>query len=141
MSILTTKKVHDIFMDCLFKDEEVAGRSTEEMLESGEVIPASGILNNIGFNASRLNTKREEVKTMLSEFSDDFHVKGGGGMSFLNACNDKDGNQWTGEHKSMEEIFLLGIGLDMVQLAPRAMWPSLPGCMPYVTINLDGFKK
>lgn len=138
MNILDAAKVHELFTSCLFDDKEVD--SIDEMLKSGKMILAEGIVEKIGFKTEKLELTKEEVKSMLNELDDSFHTHGGGGMSFLNACNDKHGNQWTGLHKIMEELFLLGMGLKMVKFVPRFMWQTLPGGMPYVMINTNGFE-
>lgn len=59
----------------------------------------------------------------------------GGGISFLNACNDVSGKQWTDSHQVMEQLFALGIGCNKVKcLMPREMWKVLPGGMPYYVV-------
>jgi len=64
-----------------------------------------------------------------------FKGSAGGGWSFLNACDDKHGNQWTDLHLRMEQLFQLGIGIGKVKcLMPRAMWSALPGGMPYYAV-------
>lgn len=73
---------------------------------------------------------------MLANLPDTFRKGGGGGMSFLEACNDRNGTLWTGNHRSMENLFLLGLALgEVVCLLPRTMWYILPGGMPYYMIK------
>ena len=61
----------------------------------------------------------------------------GQGSSFLNACYDRDGDLWTGDHATMEQLFVLGIAAGMVNcLMPRDMWPVLPGGMPYYSVTI-----
>jgi hypothetical protein len=73
---------------------------------------------------------------MLAELPDMFKESGGGGWSFLNACDDRHGNQWTGLHQRMEQLFQLGIGIDKVECQlPREVWPALPGGMPYYIVK------
>ncbi len=72
---------------------------------------------------------------MLQELPDDLQSDKGGGMSFLNDCNDKNGHQWTGLHLRMGQLFQLGIGLKIAKWQmPRAMWAAFPGGMPYVVV-------
>ena len=74
---------------------------------------------------------------MLSELPDEFRVSGGGGWSFLQACNDRHGTQWTGFHQAMEELFMLGMAAGLVtELLPRDLWDALPGGMPYYAVKL-----
>ena len=123
---LTSKAVHEIIMDCLFNETE----------DRSKAVIVKGIVAGFGFNPVKLEKHREEILDLLDELSDDYKEGGGGGMTFLNACNDKHGNQWTGEHRTMEELFCLGIGIGAVtECMPRDMWEVMPGGMPYYAIK------
>jgi len=124
--VLSADNVTEIFNDCLFKE----GESTDNFVQ------AEGITNMVGFHPERLEGHREDIKDMLSDLPDDFKVSKGGGMSFLNACDTKDGKQWTGYHQVMEQLFLLGLVIGEVKyLAPRELWEVFPGGMPYYVIK------
>ena|SRR3989344_1243104 len=126
MQKLNPERVESIFKDCLFRQGE----------NTANHIKAEGITCIVGFHPERLTRHREEISAMLDELPNDFKGSGGGGMSFLNACNDRHGNQWTGLHQRMEQLFQLGIGIGKVKcLAPRNEWSALPGRMPYYVIN------
>jgi len=128
---LTAEKVEEIFVDCLFKDHEII-----EGKPVVEPVVANGISQNFGFHPERLDKHKNEIIELLQELPTTFFQSGGGGWSFLNACNDKNGHQW-GEHRNIEQLFCLGIGLNLVEyLFLRPMWPALPGGMPYVVIKL-----
>lgn len=128
MSSLTAEHVENIFVDCLFKDNEMPVK---------EYVPAFGITFSAGFNPERVKGYKDEIARMLEQLPDEFQ-ESGGGMSFLNACNDKHGNQWTGEHRRMEQLFMLGLAVGKVTCQiPRAMWSCLPGGMPYYVVNKD----
>ena len=125
-TILDSDKVNAIFMDCLFKDEE----------DTSKHVKAEGITRDVGFHPERLEGHKVEIVTMLDELPDEFKKSGGGGMSFLNACNDKHGNQWTDLHQRMEQLFQLGIGVGKAELLmPRKVWGALPGGMPYYVVT------
>ncbi len=125
-TVLDPERVNAIFIDCLFRDGE----------DTSNHIKAEGIVSNVGFHPERLQSHRAEIEAMLDELPDKFKKSGGGGWSFLNACNDKHGNLWTGLHLRMEQLFLLGIGIGKVQYQmPREMWSVLPGGMPYVVVG------
>ncbi len=80
--------------------------------------------------------REDEISALLAELPDEFQASGGGGWTFLNACNRKDGELWTGMHSTMEKLFMLGISAGKARwLLPRDVWPSLPGGMPYVSVN------
>jgi hypothetical protein len=73
---------------------------------------------------------------MLLQLPDSFQKDSGGGYSFLEACNNKDGNQWTGLHLRMEQLFSLGIATEQVSYClPRENWSILPGGMPYLVVD------
>lgn len=125
---LTPNNVEKIFLDCLFKD----GENTDN------AVLVDGIVLRVGFNPERLAAHKEEVRALLAQLPDPFHAEviGAGGWTFLNACYDANGVQWTGEHRSMEQLFMLGEGLDFVHsLLPRDMWTVLPGGMPYYMVT------
>lgn len=125
MNILTSEKVEKIFLDCLFKDGE----------DMSNYIEAAGITNSVGFHPGRIDSHKKEIEAMLSELPNEFKASGGGGMSFLNACNDKHGNQWADLHVHMEQLFQLGIAIGKAKcLLPRELWQALPGGMPYYVI-------
>lgn len=125
-SKLNSQRVEEIFMDCLFRDGE----------DTSKHVVAEGIVRTVGFHPERLQGHKEEISALLDELPDTFKKSGGGGMSFLHACIDKHGNQWTSLHLRMEQLFQLGIATGKVELLmPREMWPALPGSMPYYVVN------
>jgi hypothetical protein len=122
---LAANNVHDVFTYCLFKEQE----STENMVK------AEGILRDFGFHPTRLKEREDDIISMLSYLPDSFHEEKGGGWSFLNACNDKDGKQWANLHTTMEQLFVLGLAIGKVKnLIPKEMWKNLYGGMPYYVV-------
>jgi hypothetical protein len=127
-----SKKVKDIFFDSLYTDKEDPGNGTAP---EGAVIVDS-IRGPYGFHPERLKSHEAEVREVLSQMPIPFHKDSGGGWSFLNLCQTKNGEQW-GEHENVEQLVCLGIGLGLVSYCmPREFWVSLPGGMPYVMISL-----
>jgi len=123
--ILNPQKVHTIFTSCLFTD----GENAEDH------VAVEGITMNVGFHPGRLQAQKPKIEEMLGELPSSFQQEIGGGMSFLGACNDKYDNLWTGSHQTMQELFLLGMGIGrVVCILPRELWTSLPGGMPYYAI-------
>ena len=123
---LKAEHVNAVFMDCLFRDGE----------DTSKYVKAEGIVRNVGFHPERLESHKAEIVAMLDELPEQFQEKSGDGWSFLNACMDKHGNQWTGFHRTMEQLFQLGIAIGKVKsLLPRKMWSALPGGMPYYVIT------
>jgi hypothetical protein len=124
--ILTGDHVNAVFADCLFKDGE----------DTSEYIVAEGIVRTVGFHPGRIEEHRQEIHDMLAELPDEFKTSGGGGMSFLNACIDKHGNQWTGLHLTQEQLVQLGIAIGEVEYClPREAWGAFPGGMPYFMVK------
>lgn len=124
-SILTPQAVEELFVACL--DDE--GEQSQKV---------DGIVHSVYFNKEVLELKRDDIKRLLTELPTEFTSQGGGGWSFLNACNDKNGNQWTGDHFTMEKLFLLGLGTEQVKyLMPKELWSVLPGGMPYYIVIND----
>ena len=122
---LTSKNVESIFIDCLFRDGE----------DTSDPAIAEGVTSKFGFHKGRLESHRDAITNMLSQLPKEFHKDGGGGMTFLNACNNAKGEQWTVEHHIMEQLFTLGQACKKVQcLMPREMWSVLPGGMPYYAV-------
>ncbi|MDP3729721.1 MAG: hypothetical protein Q8R26_03185 [bacterium] len=124
-TVLDPERVKAVFADCLFRDDE----------DTSNHVKAEGIVMNVGFHPERLQSHKAEIESMLDKLPNEFKKSGGGGGSFLNACNDKHGNQWTDLHQRMEQLFQLGIGISKVQYClPREMWSALPGGMPYLQV-------
>ncbi len=121
---LTANNVTTILRDCLFKDGE----------SQDNPIFVEGLVSDFGFHPKRIESHKENIIDMLSQLPENFRIDKGGGWSFLQACDDNNGNQW-GEHRNMEALFVLGLAIQKVKLVtPKEMWPALPGGMPYYAI-------
>jgi hypothetical protein len=87
------------------------------------------------FSREKIEPYQDEIFEMLKCLPDNFMQSKGGGWSFLNACQDNKGNQWTGSQRYMEQLFLLGMAIGKVNLLmPREMWKVLPGGVPYYSV-------
>lgn len=125
MTKLSTAAVQDVLMMCLFREGE----------DTSNAVMVEGVTRNFGFHPDRLAENKEVIAEMLAQLPTEFHANGGGGYSFLEACNDRDGVQWTSFHRSMEELFVLGIAIKRAAFVlPRNMWNVLPGGMPYIIV-------
>ena len=123
---LTAENVEAVFMACLFK----AGEDTSNR------IVAEGLVVTVGFHPGRIEEHRQEIHDMLAELPDQFKMSGGEGYSFSEACVDKHGNQWTGLHQTMEQLFQLGMAIGEVEYTlPRDMWSIFPGGVPFMTVK------
>lgn len=110
--ILNPERVEFVFGDCLFK----VGEDTTNR------IVVDGVQVSNAFNPERLASHTREIIAMLGELPDQFKLSSGGGWSFLNACNDKHGNQWTGFHPVMDQLFQLGMGIGKVLEHDHRVW-------------------
>lgn len=132
--MIEVSELDAVLRDCLFADEEVSDNTPPP-----DAVLVEGVVNKFGFHPQRLESHRAQVRTWLAELPHNFRESEGGGWSFLNACLLEDGTLWTGEHRRMEQLFALGIGLGMVRsVLPRDLWGTLPGGMPYYVITIDG---
>ena len=143
MPLINANRVEEILRDCLFTDDEIGHSALSgDGIEAGRVpadaVPARGIMNNFMFHAGRLDSHRAEIEQMLMNLPESFMRSKGGGMSFLQACQDRADEQWTGLHLRMDQLFVLGIAIGKAEfLMPREMWSILPGGMPYLVVE-DG---
>lgn len=124
MKALNPQRVETVYQSCLI---------TDKLLDEGiEPVVVQGITNSFGFDKTALTSHRSDIVEMLMELPEEFHVSGGGGSSFLNACNNRNGELWTGLHQTMEHLVVLGIAIEVVEyIFPRDYWNKLPGGMPF----------
>ncbi len=117
---------HEVFMDCLFKKGE----------PQNDAVIVKGVMLHIGFNPIKIEKHKQDIEDLLSGLPDSFKASGGGGYTFLNACDTKDGKQWADMHKTMDELVCLGLATGKVEFCmPRDHWSILPGGMPYFMIK------
>lgn len=128
---LTSENVTSVFMDSMFRDEEVADAKPQE----GEYLKGVGALRSIGFHPQRTESHRQDVVDMLECLNDTFKASVGGGWTFLHMCVDRDGEVWTDRHLVVDQLICLGVALNLVELTPREMNSILPGGVPYVIYN------
>ena len=80
---LTAENVEAIFYECLC--DENTKSATQ---------PYKGVLNTASFDLAALRKRHGDIEDLLDELPDGFHADKGGGWSFLQACMDREGNQW-----------------------------------------------
>lgn len=133
---LTAEAVSETLKRCLFREDEP---ENNEPGSDDYPVKVEAITGTFGFHRDRLEAHREQVLSWLNELPLEFltgSTGGGGGWTFLNLCNRRDGTQWTGLHSTMQELCALAIGLGLAHwLMPRDMWDVLPGGMPYVQFS------
>lgn len=120
---LTPDRVETVFADCL---APAPG--------DGQII--HGVVRTAAFDPAKVQAHTGDIAALLAELPDQFRKSGGGGWSFLNACEDRHGAQWTGVHQRAEELFMLGLAAGQVsELMPRELWNALPGGMPFYMVD------
>lgn len=131
---LTPENVHRVFLECLHTKEEIE----KGVPKDGEFIGVHGLTMNIGFHPERISKNKKHIGDMLAELPPAFMKDIGGGWTFLYMCEDKDGEQWTGDHRIMEELVLLGLATEQAEFVlPRETWSALPGGVPYISVNVS----
>lgn len=104
---------------------------------SSDTVTVNGISANFKFNLKLVELYSSEIKDMLSQLPNTFKRSSGGGMSFLYSYKRENGEQWTGMQNIMEQLFVLGMAINIVSyLFPRTLWAALPGNVPYLIIEL-----
>lgn len=139
---LTGENVDRVFRDCLLSDDDPRQSEVEGLEDMDSLpdwmIPAEGVTFHTGFVREAVESHRTDIRDMLSELPGEFHKSAGGGMSFLQMCEDKNGKQWTGMHSTVEQLLLLGVAAGYASYPlPREMWKVMPGGVPYVTIDVE----
>lgn len=125
---LDPDQVRDTFSDCLFA-------TRDEAENSPNAVTVKGIVWDVVFDKTKLDEHADLIMRMLMELPEAFRQSAGGGWSFLNACDDRHGNQWTSFHETMGMLFMMGEGIGKVTMPlPRDMWNILPGGMPYYIV-------
>jgi len=129
--------VHETMMHCLFEPDEAT--TYEELPDDAIVV--DGVMGPFALHPDRLKEKDQVIRGLVEEIPVDDYMRddnGGGGQSFLNLCQDREGKQWTGMHRTMNAFFVLAAATGRAGFcAPRDTWPMLPGGMPYIWFSVD----
>jgi hypothetical protein len=132
--MINPEEVKKVFLSCLYKPEEIG--NTKKIPKDAVIV--EGIRGKYAFHPKRLEEQRSKVTEWLKALPHQFRKNGGGGWSFLNACMQENGVQWTGLHERMEQLFCMAIGLGLAKCQmPREMWFVFPGGMPYYVIFVE----
>lgn len=142
---LSDKVVQDLMEKCLHTKEELEpyqeklaaldGKVTiaqaKEVLPPGTIF-VEGIVRDFVFHPGRVAEAKDAIREMLDELPDSFKD----GFTFLSLCQDRHGTIWTGLQRTMEGLVVLAIAAGLMEYCmPKALWPVLPGSMPYVQIK------
>jgi len=131
--MLTWEKVRDLGADCMTDNEF---ETLAEAEANPDMIIVRGPVMTFAFGRAEVEAARSEIDDLLDELPDAFHEGRGEGWSFLNLCEDRDGRQWTDQHRYAELLVVLGLAIGRVDyILPRDMWHISPGGMPYIKIR------
>jgi hypothetical protein len=130
---LTAQNVIAVTERCSFTEAELGAHPDKR---PPDAVIGTGIMATYGYHPVRIKEAESDILDMLHQLPESFQKDSSeGGMSFLNAAMDKDGEQW-GEHYQMDLLFMLGDAIGAVHCPfPRPVWPKLPGGMPYYTLT------
>lgn len=120
---LTSENVETVLKDCLGSNLE------------GDTL-VDGLINKFSFSAPKILARDEDIRSMLADLPEQFDAAKGGGWSFLNACQTRAGDQWTGLHRDMEALICLGIAANRAGWQMKEMADVLPGGVPYFYVNI-----
>lgn len=101
----------------------------------GTGLDVDGLVHKFSFDKGKIEQHKAEIGDMLAELPRPFQAKGGGGWSFLNGCQDKNGGLWTGMHITVEKLVCLGIAAGMAEWQMKDMTDILPGGVPYFVVK------
>lgn len=120
--------------------QNVAAAFKASLFQPGQptdtAVIAEGVVMKAGFDPVRLEAQRAAVVAMIAELQDPFFEDTGGGWSFLNLCERRDGEIW-GQHQDCDALICLALALDLAYwpLPIREMWSAMPGSVPYVAFR------
>lgn len=134
--LIDPNEVRSVFEDSLMTEEDMEA-TFKETGDFPATVTVEGLVRTVVFDAGRLEKNRDKVINLLRGLPDEFARNKGGGWSFLNACQDRDGELWSGFHRDAEALLMLGMGLNLCgRLGPREMDSALPGGVPYFVTDL-----
>lgn len=142
---LTWTNVDALIKECLLNDATDAAMldavATVPQDELEATLTAMGVTvaqcarQKMAFNTERLQARRDDIASMLSQLPKEFFEDQGGGMSLMSMVMTADDVLW-GEHWQADLLFALGAGLGLCWFTlERDFWSKLPGGMPYITIK------
>lgn len=127
---LTSKNLQDVYWDCHFNGRD------QNMPLGITIKEFSGVGTITDLHMEKVELNREKIEALLSQLPTNFYEKKGGGWTFLNACIDNKGNQWTDHHSVVDMLVVLGLAIDKLYfLTPKELWTHFPGGVPYICIK------
>lgn len=136
-TLISSHEVRTVMIDCLWPDEDIASLDRDAF--KAQSIIVNGITAKFGFKPNAVKRYEARIKSWLQHLNPAFTNPRLGGWSFLQLCMDKDDNLW-GQHVDCEALMVLAMAVRCcMYLLPRDIWSALPGGMPYLFFNPEGF--
>lgn len=130
--LINGDEVEEVFCMCLYR--KASGRK----VAPGDAVFVEGIEGEYIFSSELLEKHRQKIEEWLRALPYEFRRNKGGGWSFLNACYQNNGVQWTDYQERVEQLLCMAIGLKLAKcLLSREFWYLLPGAMPYYAIFVE----
>ena len=125
---LTPNNVEDILFDCLFEKEED--------VTDNNMVSVEGVVFSYGLRKDKVQHYEKDIINLLQQLSPDFSA----GASFLQMCQTKEKEIWTGDQKLMNSLLCLGLAIGKIQYCTKdkRLWDAMPGGMPYIFIFPSG---
>lgn len=115
-----SRLVHTLIKDCLY---------TTPPADVASALRVEGVVLRFGFDPAAVERNRARIDALIDAVVPDQFYEG---MSFLQLCEDRSGEQW-GAQRDMDALLCLGIAVKRAKiLLPRGLWSALPGGVPYV---------
>lgn len=128
---LTAENVNSLFLSCLFKDEEISGDGVPVV----EYVVSEGVIVSVGLHKERVLAAKDTIILLAKQLPESFCTEGD---SFLRLCTSREepDDVWC-QHRTADEMVMLMLAAGIAEYnLTRAFWPSLPGGVPYIKINL-----
>lgn len=126
---LTSKRVEEIFKDCLFSEDEI-----KDEMPTKEFSVATGVMGKAVFNTEKLNQHKPEIVEMIDEVENIDQ-----GVHCLQMCVRKDGSIWTNYEGDLDCLMMLGLATEVLEVPlniPRDEWYEFfSTAFPYVKKN------
>jgi len=126
------QEVDSVFNDLLYDELEIDPEAKEQV-PRGAII-AEGVSHTYCFHPARFEKHIPKIHNWVWHLPYEIDK----GCSFLKLCYDCAGQQWTGFHCAVEQLVAMGVAAGALRsCTPAAMWPLLPGGMPFYQRTLS----
>ena len=117
--LIDAAAVREIFRGCIWEDG------------GGEKLEVAGIINQYNLSLPALDSHLQQIGEIIANLRAEVSVKDTGDeyISFVSAYYDRNGARWTSDDAVIEQLIILGKGVEMLELlvVPREVeWKFFP---------------